>query len=910
MTRLFLIDGTALAYRSFFAFAGSSSGGLTTRDGRPTSAIYGFTTALRALLEREQPDKIAIAFDTASVDTLERTKLYADYKSTREKAPDEMLQQLDDINRVVRAHGIQIVQAQGGRGVEADDVIATLAVQGRDAGMQVFIVTGDKDFMQIVDDKIKLWNLRSSTSAPEILGPKDVVKKFGVEPHQIIDMLALMGDSSDNVPGVPRVGQKTAAELLTQFGTLDKALDSVDEVKKPSIRKALTEHRELALLSRKLVTIDLEVDIGVTVDEITPAQPDVEVLRELFKELEFGSLVAALPQSGAAENLERNYELVRTAAELDALLTEIREAGLVAVDTETTDLDPMKAELVGFSFCIEPGTAYYVPMNLEPPIVDGGREALVERLRPILEDSDIHKIGHNAKYDWHVLRNAGIAPAGLVFDTMLASYCLHAGEYQHGLDTLALRHFDFKMTPITQLIGTGKRQKSFDEVDVDAAADYAAEDADFTMRLRDLFDDQLDESDVRKVLEEIEMPLVDVLLDMEAEGIAVDRSQLMELSQVWESRMKGIEQRVHERAGYEFNLNSPAKVGEVLFDELEVHLAADTKIRPKRTRTGQYKTDAAVLEKLAKHHEVPRLLLDYRRLAKLKGTYADSLPTLINETTNRIHTSFNQAVAATGRLSSDAPNLQNIPIRTEEGREVRRAFIARETGWKLLSADYSQIELRILAHLSGDKSLVESFRKGEDIHARTAAIVSGVIPELVTPEMRTQAKVVNYGLMYGMGPQRLGNETGMTTAQAKKFIEAYFKALPQVKNWLDETLRSARETQEVRTMFGRKRSLPDIQSSNAMQRVASENMAVNTPIQGAAADIIKKAMLLVHRALQEQALSSRLLLQVHDELVLDVPENELETVTELVRDAMQDAASLDVPLEVVIGHGDSWLDAH
>jgi DNA polymerase-1 len=907
MERLFLIDGTALAYRSYFAFAGSSSGGLTTKDGKPTSAIYGFTTTLRSLLEREKPDRIAIAFDIGPTEELERTKLYPDYKSTREKAPDEMLSQLDDIERVVRAHGIPIVHAPGH---EADDVIATLAVQGRDRGMEVFLVTGDKDFMQIVDEHIKLWNLRSSTSAPEILGPKEVVQKFGVEPKQMIDLLSLMGDSSDHVPGVPRVGQKTAAELLQQFGTLDEVLARKDEIQKPSIRKTITEHEDLALLSRRLVTIDLNVDCGLTIDDIGPAIPDVEELRALFREFEFGTLLSALPQSEAAQNIDKDYRLVRTAEQFDELVKALQDAAYFAVDTETTSLDARHADLVGFSFCIEAGTAFYVPCNLDPPVLAGGRDAIVARLKPLLEDEKLKKVAHNGKYDWHVLRRAGIEAKGLAFDTMLASYCVNAGQYQHNLDVLALKYFDYKKIPTKDLLGTGKKQKTFDEVDVELAAEYAAEDADFTMRLRDVFDEQIDEADVRKVFETIEMPLVPVLLDMEDEGIRVDVELLDDLSKTWQKRIDTIEKRIHERAGREFNLNSPSQIGEVLFDELEVHRAADGKIRPKRTRTGQYKTDADILEKLAAFHEVPALLLEYRRLSKLKGTYVDSLPALVDADTGRIHTSFNQAVAATGRLSSDAPNLQNIPIRTEEGREVRKAFVSRGKGWQLLSADYSQIELRILAHLSGDKALTESFRKGEDIHRRTAAITNGVIPDLVTPEMRNHAKVVNYGLVYGMGPQRLANETGMTIAKAKKFIESYFKALPDVKRWLDATLEDARRNQEVRTMFGRRRLLPDIQSSNAMQRVASENMAVNTPIQGAAADIIKLAMLKVAGELEKRGLKARMLLQVHDELVFDVPEDELSEVEGLVRDGMATAVELSVPLEVEIGHGENWLDAH
>ncbi len=905
MKRLYLIDGTALAYRSFFAFATSARGGLSTRDGKPTSATFGFTTTLRSLLDREQPDLCAVAFDGPRED-LERTKIYAEYKSTREKAPDEMIVQLDDIVRVVEAHGLPIVSSPGH---EADDVIGTLAVQGRDAGLDVYIVTGDKDFMQLVGDHIHLWNLRSSTADPDIIGTDQVVEKFKVRPDQIIDLLALMGDSSDNVPGVPRVGQKTAATLLQTFETLDAALDRSEEVKQPSIKKALQEHRELALLSRRLVTIKTDCPLDVDAASLEPPRPDNSALRELFRELEFERLEASLPQDEVVSaELDQDYRIIRTEAELNALLDEMRAAGRFAVDTETTDLDPMRAKLVGISFCAKSGLAYYVPLNLDPPVLPGGAEAIVAAVKPLLEDPSIGKTGQNIKYDLHVFRGAGIDVRGVEFDTMLASYCLSPGIGQHSLDALALRHFSYKKIPTKELLGTGKKQITFDMVDIDLAGKYAAEDADFTWRIREKLEPDLETENLAGVYRELEMPLLPVLCAMEAEGIRISLPHLERMSADLEKRIGEIEERIFERAGDPFNLNSPAQIGEVLFGKLEVHRAAD--IRPKKTKTGQYKTDAAVLQKLAEHHEVPRLILDYRQLAKLKSTYVDSLPEMVNPSTGRIHTSFNQAVAATGRLSSDNPNLQNIPIRTAEGREVRRAFIARDDGWKLLSADYSQIELRILAHVSEDKALIDAFQQGEDIHARTASIVHGVLPGMVTPELRSQAKAINYGLMYGMGPQRLANETGMTTREAKQFIEVYFKALPNVKGYLDETLEKARQDGEVWTLFGRRRPLPDIDASNGMLRVAAENMAVNTPIQGTAADIIKRAMLTVHAALDEGGLRARLLLQVHDELVLDVPEDELEAVQEIVRTSMENAADLRVPLVATMGHGDTWLDAH
>ena len=904
MKRLYLIDGTALAYRSHFAFASSSRGGLSTRDGRPTSATFGFTITLRSLLDREKPDLCAISFDGPTAE-LERTKIYPEYKSTREKAPDEMLAQLDDIHRVAAAHGLPMVASPGH---EADDVIGTLAVQGRDAGYDVYIVTGDKDFMQLVGPHIHLWNLRASTTAPDIIGADEVVAKFGVQPDQIIDLLALMGDSSDNVPGVPRVGQKTAATLLQTFGTLDAALERHEEVKQPSIRKALQEHRELALLSRRLVTIRTDVPIDLTVDAIPALTPDNAALRELFHELEFERLEATLPQEGVvADDLEQDYRTIRTEEGLRAVLAEMREAGRFAVDTETTSIDPMRAELVGISLCARAGLAYYIPLNLDPPLL-GGRAAVIEAVRPLLEDASLGKTGQNIKYDLHVFQRAGIRVRGTEFDTMIASYCLSSGVGAHNLDALALRHFGYKKIPTKELLGTGKKQITFDQVDIDLAGKYAAEDADFTWRLREKLEPELESEKVASIYHDLEIPLIEVLCAMEHEGIRVSLPHLEKMSVDLAERITSIEERIYERAGEPFNLNSPAQVGEVLFGKLEVHRAAD--IRPRKTKTGQFKTDAAVLQKLAPHHEVPQLILDYRQLAKLKSTYVDNLPTMVHPETGRIHTSFNQAVAATGRLSSDKPNLQNIPIRTAEGREVRRAFIARDQGWQLLSADYSQIELRILAHVSKDDALCSAFRAGEDIHARTAALVHGILPGMVPPDLRSQAKAINYGLMYGMGPQRLAGETGMTLKESKDFIASYFKALPKVKSYLDKTLEQARADGEVWTLFGRRRPLPDIDASNGMLRVAAENMAVNTPIQGTAADIIKRAMLALHAKLEAAGTRARLLLQVHDELVLDVPDDELETVTEYVRETMENAADLEVPLVATIGHGPTWLDAH
>ena len=905
--RLFLIDGTALAYRSFFAFQGTGRTPLSTSTGHPTAATYGFCTTLRALLERERPDAIAIAFDGPRGD-LARTKIYAEYKSTRDKMPDEMALQLADIREATEGFGIPIVESES---AEADDVIGTLAVQGRDAGMEVFVVTGDKDFLQIVDDHVKLWNLRSSTSKPEILDAAAAEAKWGVPPSRMVDLLALMGDSSDNIPGVPKVGQKTAVELLQEFGSLDAVLARADEVKKPSIRASLQEHHDQALLSRDLVTLKLDVPLPVRASELGPAAPDPERLRPLFKRLEFTNLLASLASKPAPQpDVEQQYSVVRTAAECERLLEALRAAETVAVAVETTGPHRRSSRLVGLAFAFAPGRATYLPLELDPPPLPGGREALLAALRPVLQADRPTLVAHDGKRVLAALRGDGVDGVTIAFDVLLASYCCEPGVASHSLEALALRHFDFKKTSAKDLTGRGKKQRTFDQLDPALVGDYVCEEADLALRLQAPLRDALQQHGVEALFRDLEQPLVPVLLDMEWDGIRIDEAQLQRLSREMQQRLDAITARVFERAGHEFNLGSPQQLGTVLFDELEVHRAAPNVPKPRRTPTGQYKTDHEVLEKIAPHHEVVQLVLEWRQLSKLKGTYVDSLPQLIDGTTGRVHTTFNQAVAATGRLSSEDPNLQNIPIRTEEGRRVRACFVPRERGWVLMSADYSQIELRILAHLSEDKALVESFQRGEDIHARTAALVHGLLPAMVTPELRNQAKVVNYGLMYGMGASRLANETGMRPPEAKKFIEAYFRALPGVKRYLDGSLQQARERKEVWTMFGRRRPLPDIDSTNAMQRIAAENMAVNTPIQGTAADIVKRAMLAVHARLAQQKLRARLLLQVHDELVLDVPDDEVRQVERLLRDAMAGAAALRVPLEVAVGHGATWLAAH
>lgn len=899
--RLFLIDGTALAYRSFFAFQGAGRSPLTTSSGHPTAATYGFCMTLRALLERERPDAVAIAFDGPRAE-LERTRIYPQYKSTRQKMPEEMRVQLDDIREATAAFGLTIVESESH---EADDVIATLAVAGRRAGMAVFIVTGDKDFLQLVDDRVRLWNLRSSTSKPEIVDAAAAAAKWGVPPSAMVDLLALMGDSSDNVPGVPKVGEKTAVELLRQFGSLDGIYARLDEVKRPAVRQSLAEHRQLALLSRELVTLRTDVPLAVDPASLGPAVPDPERLRLLFQRLEFTNLSSAfatLPAAAAA--IESTYGVARTRQEIASLLARLANVPCAALAARGTTGNLRQRRLAGLAIAEAPGRATYVPL----PDTGPGRDELLAALAPWLADAGRPKATHDSKHLLGLLRGAGLAFGGLADDTLLLSYCCDPGTASHRLEAVALRHLGYQLASSDQP-SSRRQQRTFADMDQDQLARAQCEAADVTLRLCEPLLTRGRALGVEPLYRDVELPLARVLLDMEWEGIAIDREHLARLSAEMQVRINTLQARVHERAGHAFNLASPQQLGVVLFDELEVHRLADL-LKPRRTPTGQYKTDHEVLERLAPHHEVVQLVLEWRQLTKLKSTYVDTLPALVDPTTSRVHTTFNQAVAATGRLSSEDPNLQNIPVRTEDGRRVRAAFVARHPDWVLMSADYSQIELRILAHVSGDKALIEAFQRGEDIHTRTAALVHGLLPSMVTPELRNQAKVVNYGLMYGMGASRLAAETGMRPPEAKRFIDAYFRALPGVKRCLDAALQQAREHKEVRTMFGRRRPLPDIDSTNAMQRIAAENMAVNTPIQGAAADIVKRAMLAVHEGLARRGLRARLLLQVHDELVLDVPRDEVAEVRLLVQDAMAGAAALAVPLEVAIGHGPTWLAAH
>lgn len=902
MTRLFLIDGTALAYRSHFALARS---GLSTRDGTPTGATYGFTMALRRILSEGKPDLLAVALD-AKGPTF-RHKQFAEYKATREKAPEELIAQLDFIRDVVRAHGLPIFEVPG---FEADDVLGTLAIQGEAAGHEVFIVTGDKDLMQLVSDKVVIYNIFKPGQELVMQGLDEVQEKFGTTPDHVIDVLAIMGDSSDNIPGVKGIGEKGAIKLIKEFGSVAGVLEHLDEIK-GKVKEKLENDRANLELSLELVTIDTEVPLDPGLSSVQAPAPDAAALVEVFQRLDFQSLATQV-ESPATDDVERDYRVVRNEADLKAMIAQLRKSGRFAMDTETTSLFALQADLVGASFSDVPGRAWYVPFNLDPPILEGGPKALLQALEPLFTDPKLKRAGQNYKYDALVLHAAGIEVPAPDFDTMVASFCVAGATRRHNLDALALHYFGISKIPTKQLLGTGQKQITMDQVPIDEVAEYAAEDADVTLRLYNTLEAELEESGTTALFHDYELPLVPVLTAMERRGILVDTEHLDGLAKEFQSDIDELVHRIQGHAEMNFNVNSTKALGEVLFEKLRIQDQAGVK-RVKKTKTG-YSTDAATLTEKYGEIEIVQDLLAYREVNKLKSTYVDALPRYVNPDTGRIHCSFSQVVAATGRLASSDPNLQNIPVRSARGRRLREAFIPRaadEHGeWILLAADYSQIELRVMAHFSGDERMIAAFEAGHDIHAATGATIFGVMPELITREMRSQAKAINFGLLYGMGPSRLARETNMSVPEARQFIERYFGSFPKVRQWIDSTLESARENGYVETLLGHRRQISDIQSTNSRLRSFAENAAVNTPIQGTAADIIKRAMVDVEARLAESDLSAQLLLQVHDELVFELPAKELKATQELVTSAMVNAVSLDVPLAVDCGTGCNWLEAH
>ncbi len=916
MTKLTLIDGSSYLYRAFHALPP-----LTNAAGEPTGALFGVVNMLRATLN-EKPDYAAFVIDAPG--RTFRDDLYAEYKANRAPMPDDLRAQVEPMMKIVEALGFPILRVAG---VEADDVIGTLANRAAADGIEVEVSTSDKDFAQLVRPGVTLVNTMTRTR----MDRDGVVGKFGVPPERFIDYLALVGDSIDNIPGVVKCGPKTAAKWLNEYGTLDGVIAGADKVGGKigeNLRAALTQ----LPLSHQLATIKTDVVLDQGPRDLLLRERDVEALRELYARYEFRQALKELDEA-AQEDKERgsgsisatgaakpkdepsklnptpaliaHYELVTTRGQLDAWLAKLRGAGLIAFDTETTSLDPMRAHLVGLSFSVEAGSACYIPVGHDyagaPPQLD--RDETLAILKPVLEDPARPKVGQHAKYDCNVLSHYGITVRGVAFDTMLESYVLNATANRHDMDTLAKRWLDHDTIHYEDVAGKGAKQIPFSQVALDTARDYSAEDADITLRLHHALWPQLEAQPALKALfSDIEMPLVPVLARMEQRGVLIDVGALRLQSQELGKRMLALQTGMQKTAGREFNVDSPRQLQALLFDELG--LPAKLK-----TPTGQPSTNEEALEAIAGDHELPRMILDYRQLAKLRSTYTDKLPEMVNPRTGRVHTCYNQAAVATGRLSSTDPNLQNIPVRTEEGRRIREAFIAPE-GWRVLAADYSQIELRIMAHMSGDPGLTRAFRHDQDVHRATAAEVFGVAVDQVQPEHRRVAKMINFGLMYGMSAHGLAQRLGIPRGEAAEYVQRYFDRYPGVKAFMDATREQARRDGYVETLFGRRLYLDALRSRNAAQRAGAERAAINAPMQGTAADIIKRAMVSIDDWLGKRDDDAHMLMQVHDELVFEVRADAVEAVREGVRQRMQGAAELSVPLLVDIGTGTNWNEAH
>jgi len=894
-----LVDGSSYLYRAFHV---PNLQQLTNSKGEPTGAVLGVVNMLRSLITDYDPEYMAVVFDARGKTF--RHELYAEYKANRPSMPDELAVQVEPLHAVVRAMGLPLLQISG---VEADDVIGTLATQASARGMDTVISTGDKDMAQLVDARTTLVNTMSRTT----LDTDGVAEKFGVQPAQIIDYLALMGDSSDNIPGVPKVGPKTAAKWLTSYGSLDAIMAHAAEVR-GKVGESLREHLEMLPLSRELATIRRDIELESGPEALHVQAQDSERLRELYTSLGFTRLLEELDSGVDASagthraELEVDYETVLTQAQLDVWLQRLQQAGMFAFDTETTSLDYMLARLVGVSFAVEGGQAAYVPLAHDYPGAPEqlNREEVLEQLRPMLENKDLYKIGHNFKYDRNVLNNHGITLKGIRFDTMLESYVLASTANRHNMDAVALKYLNHTTIKYEDVAGKGAKQLTFNQVPVEMAAPYAAEDADVTLRLHEAMWPKLHaEAALEKVFTEIEMPLLTVLSDMEQAGVAIDTAMLEQQSGELARRISELEQEAHREAGQPFNLGSPKQIQQLLFDKLQLPVLA-------RTPRGAPSTAESVLQELALDYPLPRLILEYRSLSKLKSTYTDKLPQQVCPDTGRVHTSYHQAVAATGRLSSSDPNLQNIPVRTEEGRRIRQAFVA-SPGRVLLAADYSQIELRIMAHLSSDKGLLKAFSAGEDVHRATAAEVFGVQPEAVSSDQRRSAKAINFGLIYGMSAFGLAKQLGIVRGAAQEYIDLYFARYPGVHDYMEATREQAREQGYVETVFGRRLYLPDINARNGQVRAGAERTAINAPMQGTAADIIKRAMISMHNWLNaDTGLDIAMIMQVHDELVFEIAAQDVDDAKPQISTIMSDAASLKVPLVVDIGTGVNWDEAH
>ncbi len=939
--KLFLLDAFALIYRAYFAFSNNPR---ISSKGLNTSAAFGFTNTLLEVIKKEQPTHIAVVFDTA--EPTHRHTEFAEYKANREEMPEDLAKCLPYIFQLLEGFNIAVLKSDG---YEADDVIGTLARKAETQGFMTYMMTPDKDFGQLVTERIHIYKPARLGNGAEKLGPEEVCKRYEIQrPEQVIDILGLMGDAVDNIPGIPGVGEKTAITLIKEFHSIENLLENTDKLK-GKLKEKVEQNKEKALFSKRLATILIDAPVELHEEELRLKEPNKEKLSEVLAELEFrrlaqqifgeeigkeqteekkddtksagkktkpgqidifGNTAGVTPESELSDEVPQHYKTIADTphtyhvaaddAAIEQLLQLLLAEKEICFDSETTGLDAHNAELVGLSFSWKKAEGWYVPVPAE-------REAaqkLIDRFKPVFENEAIVKTGQNIKYDLSVLQQYGIALKGKLFDTMIAHYLLQP-DMRHNMDVLSETYLGYAPVSIETLIGKkGKNQGTMRDVPLEQIAEYAAEDADVTNQLKTIFDPELDKIGVRKLFDEIEMPLVPVLSAMEAEGIRVNVQTLHDLSAELEKEITETDKQIQALAGTPFNISSPKQVGDILFEVLKI---VD---KPKKTKTGQYATSEDILQKLSGKHEIVDKILDYRELVKLKNTYVDSLPLQVNPKTGKIHTSFNQVVAATGRLSSDNPNLQNIPIRTAKGREIRRAFVARSEEYTLLSADYSQIELRIIAELSGEKNMIEAFRSGMDIHAATAAKVYGVEVDAVTGDMRRNAKMVNFGIIYGISAFGLSERLNIPRKEAQDMITQYFAQYPGIKDYMDGRIEFARANGYVETIMGRRRYLRDINSANATVRGFAERNAINAPIQGSAADMIKIAMINIHKALNEGNFKTRMLLQVHDELIFDVPHGELETVKPIIEEKMRTAITMQVPIEVGMGNGANWLDAH
>jgi DNA polymerase-1 len=885
------VDGSSYVYRAFYAIRQP----LSTSQGLPTKAVFGFKNMLEKLIRQEKPRYLAVAFDERGPTF--RHAVDPTYKAHRPPMPDDLAIQLPYIHRLVKAFNLPCLSLVG---YEADDILGTLACRFADQGCNVVLVSGDKDLCQLVTEHITILD----TMKDQRLGIAEVQERFGVEPGRVIEILGLMGDSSDNIPGVPGIGEKTARQLIVQFGTIAELLERVNEVKQPKLRERLEQHAESARLSRQQATIDVQTPIDITLEQLTLDAADVEQLRTLYEELEFkGDLQVLRATDPAAPQVQKHYRPLLTLADLDDYIAALRQSKGFAVDTETTNQDPMLAELVGISLAHTPHEAVYIPLGHlylgAPKQLD--KAVVLERLRPLLEDAAVPKYGQNIKYDFIVLQRQGITLRGMAFDTMVAGYLINPSRRANNLDALAREYLHYTTIAYEDVAGKGARQVTFDQVAIEPATAYSAEDADVALLLTDVLQPRLVEYQLESLFHDVEMPLVEVLAAMEMWGIAVDAPYLRHMSQALQGHMDRLLQDIYGLAGEEFNVNSSPQLQRILFEKLQLP-------RGKRTKSG-YSTDVSVLESLALEHELPRLILDYRQLAKMKSTYVDALPQLINPHTGRIHTSLNQTITETGRLSSSNPNLQNIPVRSELGREIRQAFVAAP-GHLLVSADYSQIELRLLAHFTADPVLIEAFRQGQDIHTRTAMEVFGVSDTAVDDNMRRMAKTVNFGIIYGLSPFGLAQRLHIGNDEARMYIDGYLARYPRVKQYLDGIIAQAREQGYVTTLLQRRRYLPDIVHSNRTVREAAERTAINMPFQGSAADLIKLAMVRLHQQITAEHLPCAMLLQIHDELLFEIPENAVDEMIPRIKSTMENVWPLHVPLTVEVGQGANWAAAH